>query len=147
MVMRRCRAMLGDEDRAHDAMHDVFVQVLRRSDALTGEAPSSLLYRIATNTCLNQLRSERRRPEVPGGDLLYRIAMSEDTEARTSARSLLGRLFGREQPSTRTIAVMHLLEGRTLTEVADAVGMSVSGVRKRLRKLRHDLGELEATTA
>ena len=32
--------------------------------------------------------------------------------------------------------VMHLVDGMTLQEVADAVGMSLSGVRKRLRSLR-----------
>ena len=38
---------------------------------------------------------------------------------------------------------MHLLDGFTLEEVAEEVGMSVSGVRKRLRGLRASLHELE----
>ena len=43
MVLRRCRKLLGDEQTARDAMHDVFVQVLSRADELTDQAPSSLL--------------------------------------------------------------------------------------------------------
>ena len=143
MVFRRCMQMLGNEDEALDAMQDVFVQVLRRESDLTDRAPSSLLYRIATNVCLNRIRSRGRRPETPDQDLLERIAAAEDPAARREARSLLGRLFGGERESSRAIAVMHLLDGMTLSEVAAEVGMSVSGVRKRLRRLRGQLAELE----
>jgi RNA polymerase sigma-70 factor (ECF subfamily) len=143
MVLRRCRTLLGDEELAVDALHDVFVQVLRGRDRLDLAAPSSLLYRIATNVCLNRIRSQRRRPEVKDGDLIMRIATSEDLEARASAAGLLARLFSRERESTRTIAVLHLLDGLTLEEVAGEVGLSVSGVRKRLRGLRAQLLELQ----
>ena len=144
MVYRRCRRLLGHEEAAVDAMHDVFVKVIARQDVLTAEAPSSLLYRMATNTCLNVLRTKRRRPEVLDGELLLRIAVLDDAEDRTAARLVLAKLFRREQESTATIAVMHLLDGMTHQEVADAVGMSVSGVRKRLRVLRARLHTMEA---
>ena len=42
-----------------------------------------------------------------------------------------------------TIAVLHHLDGRTLEQVAEVVGLSVSGVRRRLRVLRRDLADLE----
>lgn len=144
MVLRRCRQMLKDEEHARDAMHDVFVQLLRHEQRLDGTAPSSLLFRIATNVCLNRIRSERRRPETRDDELLSRIALAADTGAQSSARVVLDRLFGKHQESTRTIAVLHLYDGMTLDEVAAEVGLSVSGVRKRLRKLRSDLHEMEA---
>ena len=40
------------------------------------------------------------------------------------------------------MAILHYVDGMTLQEVADEVGMSVSGVRKRLRGLRAELHEL-----
>ena len=40
------------------------------------------------------------------------------------------------------MAVLHYRDGMTLEEVAGEVGLSVSGVRKRLRGLRARLGEL-----
>lgn len=142
MVLRRCRQLLRDEDWAQDAMQDVFVQVLRR-DSLVVEHPSSLLYRIATNICLNHLRDRKRLREDRDDDLLLRIADAEDHGRVVEARSVLDRLFGREKESTRTIAVLHLLDGFTLDEVAKLTGMSVSGVRKRLRVLRGRIHELE----
>lgn len=143
MVLRRCRAMLRDEEAATDAMHDVFVQVIRYQDRLDVQAPSSLLYRIATNICLNRIRSKERRPEDQDPDLLDRIAMAPDSEGLSAARLLLDRIFAGERHSTRSMAVMHLLDGMTLQEVADEHQMSVSGVRKRLRVLKAHVAELE----
>jgi RNA polymerase sigma-70 factor (ECF subfamily) len=144
MVLRRCRQMLKDEEQARDAMHDVFVQLLRHAGRLDHEAPSSLLFRIATNVCLNRIRSRRRRPETPDDELLAHLAQGDDPTARSTARTILDRLFRTHHESTRMIAVLHLYDGMTLDEVAAEVGMSVSGVRKRLRKLRSDLHALEA---
>jgi len=143
MVLRRCRKLLGDEQAARDAMHDVFVQILSRADDLVDQAPSSLLFRIATNVCLNRLRSRRRRPEDGDPDLLAEIAAETDPQARSAARSALDALFRHEPGDTALIAVLHLYDRMTLEEVAAEVGMSVSGVRKRLAKLRTKLHHLE----
>lgn len=144
MVLRRCRQLLRDEESAVDAMHDVFVQVLRREETLREEFPASLLLRIGTNVCLNRLRTSRRKPETRDEELLLSIAQAEEPEDASVARSLLDRLFSREPESTRTIAVMHLVDGLTLEEVSREVGLSVSGVRKRLRTLKARAIELES---
>nr|WP_216627838.1 sigma-70 family RNA polymerase sigma factor [Corallococcus exercitus] len=143
-VLRRCRFLLRDEEQAVDAMHDVFVQLLRYQAALKDAGPSSLLHQIATRVCLNRLRGAKRRPEDRDDELVLKIAASGDTEARTAARGLLDRLFGRVPASSRDIAVLHLVDGMTLEETAREVGLSVSGVRKRLRALSAVLQELEA---
>ena len=142
MVLRRCRGMLRSEAEAVDAMHDVFVELLRRKDTIDSSGSSSLLYRVATNVCLNRLRSRTRRKEEPGAELLERIAVAS-AEERSQAKALLDRLLSREPVSSGTIAVLHLHDGLTLEEVAQQVGLSVSGVRKRLRRLEERLRELE----
>lgn len=143
MVLRRCRSLLRDEQQAVDAMQDVFVQLLTHRERLGDHGASSLLWTIATNVCLNKLRSRRRRPEDPASALLAEIAAADDGESRGLARALLERMFAREPASTGTIAVLHLLDGMTLQEVAEVVGLSVSGVRKRLRTLRAGVPALE----
>lgn len=135
--------MLNDEQQALDAMQDVFVQVLRRQETLDDRGCSSLLFRVATNVCLNRLRSRGRKPSEPAGELLARIAAVEEDMERNQARSILHRLFAAEPESSAIIAVLHLHDGLTLEETAEAVNMSVSGVRKRLRKLRAILSEME----
>jgi RNA polymerase sigma factor (sigma-70 family) len=142
MMLRRCRRLLTDENEALDACQDVFVRLLRHRERLDARYPSSLLYRIATNVCLNRLRDRRREPATREEAVLYNIARAEEPGAASDARMLLDRLFGRHPESTRTIAVLHFVDGLTLEEVADETGMSVSGVRKRLRKLRASLTEM-----
>jgi RNA polymerase sigma-70 factor (ECF subfamily) len=147
MVLRRCRTLLRNDAQAEDAMHDVFVAVLRAEDRLRDEAPAGLLLRVATNVCLNRLRAKRRHPEEANDELLSRIATTTETgETRASARNLLRRLFGADDPlaaSTATLAVMHLCDGLTLEETAREAKLSVSGVRKRLQRLRERLAALE----
>jgi RNA polymerase sigma-70 factor (ECF subfamily) len=136
MVLRRCRYMLRNEEWALDAMQDTFVKVLRYEKRLNMEAPSSLLYRIATNICLNLLRSKQRQPQTSDENILMNIVDMEEHESKIVNRQLLSQVFGREPASTKTMAVLHYVDGMTLQEVADEVGLSVSGVRKRLRRLK-----------
>jgi RNA polymerase sigma-70 factor, ECF subfamily len=142
MVLRRCRQLLRDDALAEDAAQNVFVLFMTHRERLSADFPSSLFNRIATNHCLNLIRDAKRETsETP--EWLREIAAIEDPGPMFEARSMLKRLFGLHEESTRTMAVLHLLDGMTLEEVAEEVGMSVSGVRKRLRGLRQSLIELE----
>jgi RNA polymerase sigma-70 factor (ECF subfamily) len=142
MVLRRCRRLLRDEAKAVDAMHDVFVEILRRRESLDARSPAGLLLTTATHVCLNRLRTMRRKPEDQEDDVLFQIASMGDApnaEGRTLAGRILDRLFAGQPESTRLIAVLHYVDRLTLEEVAAEVGMSVSGVRKRLRNLKERL--------
>ena len=143
MVLRRCRFLLKDEDRALDATQEVFVKLIENQHRLEGTYPSSLLYRIATNVSLNMIRSESRRRTDGNPDLIETIASEEDIEEHTAVRDLLHRLFHTEKPSTREIAVMYYVDSMTYEEVARETGLSVSGVRKRLRTLRSKARKME----
>jgi RNA polymerase sigma-70 factor (ECF subfamily) len=65
--------------------------------------------------------------------------MGSSAENLSLARRALDRIFGGELASTRLIAVLLYVDRLTLDEVAAEVGMSVSGVRKRLRTLKQRL--------
>jgi len=145
LVLRRCRQILRDEDEALDVTQDVFVQLLRRRETLEIRFPSSLIYRMATNLSLNRIRDRQRRPESFEEGRLADIAKLEDPDSAVHARHLLDRLFARHRASTRLMAVSHFVDGLTLEQVAREFGMSVSGVRKRLRALRETLLQLEAS--
>ena len=136
MVYRRCRYILGDEDLAVDALQDTFVKILRGRDRLHGQAPSSLLYTTATNLCLNILRDRKRRKELQWEDWHDTGAESSRWEKQILSGHFLDRLFEEETEVTRTMAFLHYVDGFSLEETAEQTGYSVSGVRRRLRKLR-----------
>jgi RNA polymerase sigma-70 factor (ECF subfamily) len=147
MVLRRCRFLMRDEDLAVDAMQETFVQVLKRMETLDLERPSSLLYRIATNTCLNLIRGRSRKREEAHGDAIEAIAAVDESEERTLAGDLIGRIFHKEEESTRVMAVLHFVDDWTLEAIARETGMSVSGVRKRLRGLKERAKGLQGALA
>jgi RNA polymerase sigma-70 factor (ECF subfamily) len=136
MVLRRCRQLLRDEESALDAMQEVFAKLLIHKERLKNQFPSSLLFRISTNTCLNMIRDQRSHRSLASEDALARIAAYDETENRIMLKDLLEQIFRKEKKSTRAIAVMHFVDGMTLQEVADEVGLSLSGVRKRIRRFR-----------
>lgn len=144
MVYRRCLFLLKSEEAALDIMQDVFVQVLRFRERLQHQGPSSLLYTIATRLSLNSLR--RKRWEA----LPEELGSHDRSEDLVLGKLFLDKLFRDEKPDTRVIAVYYFVDGMTLEETAKMVGLSVSGVRKRLKKLqehaRH-LGEDDHGTA
>jgi RNA polymerase sigma-70 factor (ECF subfamily) len=144
-VLRRCRVLLRDEEMAVDAMHDVFVQLIAHEGKVVPVALSGLLHRIATNVCLNRLRTQRRKPLDADDELLLKIASAEEPGGQAAARRWLDALFRKLPASSREIAVLHLLDGMTLEETAREVGLSVSGVRKRLRALSAVGRALEAS--
>ena len=136
MVLRRCRQLLQNEESALDAMQDTFVKVIRYQEKLKATYPSGLLYRIATNVCLNIIRKRNKMTHLPSDELLSAIAAVDDVEEKIIHKDLISRIFKTEKVSTKVMAVMHYVDGMTLKEVASEVGLSVSGVRKRLRILK-----------
>lgn len=138
MVLRRCRQLLRDEERALDAMQEVFTKLMLSKGRLKGIYPSSLLFRISTNVCLNMIRDQKSHRSIDSDreDLLVQLGSYDEGEDKLVVRDLLDRLFRKEKQSTREIATLHFVDGMTLQEVADEVGLSLSGVRKRIRELQ-----------
>ncbi len=136
MVMRRCRFLLKNEEEALDAMQEVFVQVLRRKDILVDSAPSSLLYTIATNICLNAIRKRKRAAECLNDEILSSIAGRDDPEGKVVHSHFLKQLFNSANELDKHIAVLYHVDGLTLEQTAAQVGLSISGVRKKLMAFR-----------
>ncbi|MBR2272546.1 MAG: sigma-70 family RNA polymerase sigma factor [Fibrobacter sp.] len=143
MVFRRCVFLLKDDAEAKDMVQNVFLRVYERVDSLDLSQPSSLLWNTATRLCLNRIRDKKRRGlDVDSSEMLLTIACAEEDDG-VEARGLLAKIFSKEQESTRTIATLHYVDGMTLEETAETVGLSVSGVRKRLRTLQAKIKNLE----
>lgn len=135
MVLRRCRFLLRDEESALDAMQETFIKVIESKKRLNAKYPSSLLYTIATNVCLNIIRSNKRHSTYSNDDIIAQIAFADTLEVRLEANEILDKIFKNEKTSTKAIAVMHYVDKMTYKEIAKEIGLSVSGVRKRLRLL------------
>ena len=132
MVIRRCRSILKCEEDALDAVHDVFVNLLQKKLRLHGCFPSSLLYTMATNVCLNRLRKKKWETarNFSGGE--FPASCPDEGFAQVEAELLLKDILKDESETNRAIYFMYHSDGMTLKEIGEAVELSISGVKKRL---------------
>src|SRR3954447_3148789 len=61
-VYNLCYRMLSDPDAAADATQEAFLSAWRAMSRFKGEQFKTWMLRIATNACLDMLRSRKRRP-------------------------------------------------------------------------------------
>lgn len=106
------------------------------------------LTRIATNTCLNLLRSAKRRPEILTSDLsndetdwlenVSDLSGSEslNAEHKVIAVDLAERLLETLSPEDRLALTMMDGEGASVNEVAEVTGWSESKVKVRAFRAR-----------
>lgn len=137
MVLRRCRSILKDEDKALDAMQDVFLRIID-SKCKIKEVCSSLFYVTATRVCLNKIRSDKIRsgPDFDSVSELLADEFSESGREKIEAQMILDKIFESRDKKDVLIAVLHFVDGLTLEETAEEAEMSVSGVRKRISELK-----------
>ncbi len=137
MVLRRCRYILKDEEKALDAMQDVFLRIFE-SRVKIGSLCSSLFYVTATRVSLNRIRSEQLRCG-PDFELISKNMADEFSQKESEkieASIVLENIFSQRDAKDSLIATLHFVDGLTLEETAGQVGMSVSGVRKRISELK-----------
>jgi len=137
MVIRRCRSLLKNEDDTIDAVHDVFVNLLKWEKRLHGQFPSSLLYTMATNVCLNRLK--KAKWEIPrdfSGEAENLLVGFETSYEQVEAEILLEDILKDESETNRSIYFMYHVDGMTLKEIGEVVDLSISGVKKRLETFK-----------
>jgi RNA polymerase sigma-70 factor (ECF subfamily) len=108
---------------------------------------ASWLARIAFNSCYDELRRIKRRPESAMSNVseeeatwlrerLRAEGAGDDIESATIARDLAGKLMARLSPEDRLVLVMLDVEGMSVSEIAGASGWSVSKVKVRAHRAR-----------
>lgn len=154
-IVRSHRPRRMDED---ELVQIVFVKVFQKLDQWAGQAPlAHWVSRLAVNTCLNELRSEKARPELRWADLneednaalqqLIHGVEESSLDRHVSARDLANKLLQTLPAQDRVILTMLDIEGRTAREAAQLTGMNATLVKVRAfrarKKLRKQLEMLE----
>ena len=158
-VYALCQHMLQDRDDADSATQDVFFkayQALKKGDGAQLEDPARWLTRIAINTCLDRLRSQkwqfwRRRPQPEDEQLILSMAASTAPgaeahcfagEIRTRIDAALGRLSARQ----RSVFTLRHYQDLSLEEIGGLLGLDVGTVKahmfRAVSKLRVELRDL-----
>jgi RNA polymerase sigma-70 factor (ECF subfamily) len=142
LVYRRCRALLGQEDAARDAVQEVFLRVLTQRSAFRGESGAATwIYSVATLYCFQRLRNQRRHQLKLEHLTLDAAAGAATPAAYQEDRLTLAALLEACEPDVQQVVVLRLIDGMTGDEVADVLGLSRKTVG---RKLQQFLGQARA---
>ncbi|MFT7519406.1 MAG: RNA polymerase sigma-70 factor (ECF subfamily) [Kiritimatiellia bacterium] len=141
MVTNRCRMLLGNDADAQEACQEVFLKLHRYRHSFRGEAsPSTYMYKVTTTTCLNRIRSRRRRPEVPVEQMPVRPPAegfhNVSPMRHVELRQLVDKLLDGQDERTQSCVIYHYIDGMTHREVGELLGVSAAAVRKRISRFR-----------
>lgn len=135
-----CR-MLGNPTDAEDLLQEIFLSAHRKLDGFRGEsALGTWLYRLATNQCLDYLRSRAAKTNhvtdaLEDGPLLS-DARSREIAERTVAKMDLERAIAQLPEGARAAFVLHDVQGLEHREVADALGIAEGTSKSQVHKAR-----------
>jgi RNA polymerase sigma-70 factor (ECF subfamily) len=157
LVRKIVRAHLPRRVAEEDLAQDIFLKMFERLDQFRGGVPfEHWVSRIAVTTCLDQLRAQRRRPELRWADLgeaeaeVLDAVLTRGEEAHPAqglaAREIVDRLLDQLSPSDRLVVTLLDLEERTLAEIRALTGWNETLIkvrafraRRKMKKLLNDL--------
>jgi RNA polymerase sigma-70 factor (ECF subfamily) len=137
--------MVADADRAADITQDTFINAYRKLDTLTDASSTrSWLYRIATNTAIDEMR--RRRLVRPMGDDQPTLANRADPSPGPESQVMAGTLDERVQralaglrPNHRQCLLLSDLEDMSPRQIGEIMDLSYAAVRTLLCRARGEM--------
>lgn len=127
--------ILRDPDRAADATQEALVAAWRDLSALRDvDRFDAWLHRLLVRSCQREDRRTRRRRLVEVGDLDLGARSGRDELPTMFDRDELDRGFRRLGVDERAVLVLHHLEGFSLPEIAEMLGVPLGTVKSRLHR-------------
>lgn len=143
-VFSVCLRIMGSRELALDAVQETFLTAFRKADQFKGNsALGTWIYRIAVNTCYDQLRKQKRRAADPIPEHLDPADHSaEDAMDSAALRPELQRALAELPEDFRSAVVLADIEGLGLNQVAEIVGVPVGTVKSRVFRGRRLLADM-----
>ncbi|HEX6302315.1 MAG TPA: sigma-70 family RNA polymerase sigma factor [Acidimicrobiia bacterium] len=145
-VFSVCLRIVGEREQALDATQETFLTAFRKAGQFKGDsALGTWIYRIAVNTCYDQLRKQKRRRADPIPDHLEPADhAAEDAVESAGLRPEIQRALARIPEDFRVAVVLSDIEGMGLPDIAALLGAPVGTVKSRVfrgrRLLARELG-------
>jgi RNA polymerase sigma-70 factor (ECF subfamily) len=150
MLVRLARAYAATDADVEDLVQEMLLAVWRALPSFRGEAlPSTWIYRVALSVALGRRRTEGRRVRTEGTEVeedLERAAGRERAAAGAGEAAQMERLrlaavlaaMRQMSPVDRSVLVL-ALEGASLQEIAEVIGITANNAGVRLHRARRRL--------
>jgi RNA polymerase sigma-70 factor (ECF subfamily) len=158
LVAKLVRAYRPRRTADEDLCQMIFIKVLQKLSQFSGNVPlEHWVSRVAVNTCLNQIESEKVRPELRHADLseeeqavVENLAASNELapDQRFASRQLVEHLLAALKPVERLAIDLLYLQGRSVEEIRKITGWSAALIKVRAfrarRKMKDQLAKISA---
>ena len=141
--------MCGNPEDAQDCLQEAMLRVYRAISGFKGQSSfGTWVYRITMNTCLDELRKRKNRPNTSLDGLLdagWTPTDAQDTPEQHALRAeVRGSVYGfiRELPEDmRAAVVLRDIQGLSYEDIAQALDTNVGTVKSRISRGREKLRE------
>jgi RNA polymerase sigma-70 factor, ECF subfamily len=136
-----CRRMVADEMQARELTQDAFVRAWERLMQFRGQSSlETWLHRIAVNVVLEHFRRSKRDTIrfIEGDDAAFGSANEPPLDSRMDLASALDKL----PAGSRTVLVLHDIEGYSHDEIAQMTGIAPGTARAQLWRARRALSRM-----
>jgi len=141
--------LLGDQE-AEDSVQEVFAKVSRSLDSFKGQSKlSTWVYRIATNTAIDKLRSpgfkhtagqatleDNSEVENAAATITQNNTPTDQKIIHKEMSECVHEYVDRLPPDYRTVLILKEIEGFKNREIADILQISLENVKVRLHRAR-----------
>jgi RNA polymerase sigma-70 factor (ECF subfamily) len=139
--------LIGDRDQVEDLAQEIFIKAFRAMRSYSfGASFGTWLSRIAVNHCYDFLRHRRATSgrfesmgdglETINSDAALVGARDLDPEQAALLRDLTSKLLARAPQDDRAVLVLKELEGLSVEEIAEILGVRIGTVKVRLHRAR-----------
>jgi RNA polymerase sigma-70 factor (ECF subfamily) len=146
-VAKLVQANLPRKEAAEDLVQKVCIKVVTHLHQFSGKVPFlHWVSRIAVNTCLNQIRHEKHRPEIRLADLsedeakvVEHLAAAPDeltSSDQVAASELVDKLLQGLRTDDRLLIRLMYLQGRNVSEISGLTGWSATTIKVRAFRAR-----------
>jgi len=159
MVAKIVRTHRPRRTAEEDLCQMIFIRVFQKLSQFSGKVPlEHWVSRIAVNTCLNQIESEKIRPELRHADWSVEEQAVIENLATSSAelapdksfasRQLVEHLLATLKPVERLAIDLLYLQGRSVEEIRKITGWSAALIKVRAfrarQKMKQQLAKISA---
>ena len=157
-LVRRLYPLVAKMVRSHrprrtseeDLCQMIFIKIFQKLGQFSGKVPlEHWVSRVAVNTCLSQIESERIRPELRHADLseeeqavVENLATATEELApdrQFASRELIEHLFEFLKPVERLVIDLLYLQGRSVEEIHQITGLGAAAIKVRAFRARQKM--------
>jgi RNA polymerase sigma-70 factor (ECF subfamily) len=140
-IFHLCYGYTGDADTANDLLQETFLKVWQNLDKFRNKSLiSTWIYRIAVNTCLTYLRSEKRQAKDELTEQIIENKTEEYSEINDQV-ALLYQSIAKLEENDRLIITM-VLDEIPYPEIAEISGISEGNLRVKIHRIKQKLTEI-----